>query len=179
MFAVVGVQCVADAGDDLFPGVRAALRAVQFGEPGGEAEVFPVGGVAHGVDLFVDVEVAAVADAVEDEAFDALGVLQGEPEGDGAAHAGAAEVGGLNAFGVHHVEYGFCHQADAEAFARKFAFAVAGQVGDEDAVALCQRGDLWLPFFARHAAAVQEDDGLAVGVAVGLVVDHRSSFLRR
>ena len=95
------------------------------------------------------------------------------------AHAGAAEVGGLDGFGVHHVEYGFCHQADAEAFARKFAFAVAGQVGDEDAVALCQRGDLRLPFFARHAAAVQEDDGLAVGVAVGLVVDHRSSFLRR
>ena len=179
MFAVVGVQCVADAGDDLFPGVRAALRAVQFGEPGGEAEVFPVGGVAHGVDLFVDVEVAAVADAVEDEAFDALGVLQGEPEGDGAAHAGAAEVGGFEVFGVHHFEDGFCHSTNGQAFAGKRAFAVAGQVGDEQAVAFFERGDLRLPFFARHAAAVQEDDGLAVGVAVGLVVDHRSSFLRR
>ena len=106
-------------------------------------------------------------------------MFQGQPQGDSAAHAGAAEVGFADAFGVEHFQHGIGHQADGEAFAVEQAFAVSGQVGNEDAVTLCEGGDLRLPLFAGHAAAVQEDDGLRGFVAVGLVVDHGSSFFSR
>ena len=118
--------------------------------------------------LCVGADVFAVHHAVDDGGFDPFGVVDEQPQGNCPAHRGAADVQAGDAELVEHGEDGVAHFFDGEGVVGERRAAVAGQVGDDDFEAFLQDGDLRRPFFAGHAAAVQEEEFGAL--AVGLVV---------